>query len=280
MASIHGNLLTVANVGDSRVILGHRVPNHNANDRHNSDDDDDDDDPREEAKRPIGDVDYDNSRVLAIPLSRDQTPYRKDERDRILRRGGSVMTIDQMEGKEPVPADQDANLGDMVLGREVDIVGDKPRVWLPGQKYPGCAFTRSLGDAAAEAVGVTAQPEMLSRQLTENDEVLILASDGIFEFMTNQEVMDMSISCGTPRKACQCLVEAAYKLWMKYEPRSDDITVIVCYLKCSKPVSAAEDWEETTESLVQSAETTYGTKPIRRPKGANDTLCCVPEKVD
>ena len=289
MATIHGNLLTVANVGDSRVILGHRVhgdhhhhPNLSTMESSSS--------TREEAKVPIEDeiVDPHNSHVLAIPLSRDQTPYRKDERDRIKRMGGSVMTIGQMEGKHPVHSKHDNDksndnnfdyddleFGDMVLGQDVDIGGDKPRVWLPGQKYPGCAFTRSLGDAAAEAVGVTAEPELLSRQLTENDEILILASDGIFEFLTNQEVLDMSRSCGTPLRACECLVEAAYNLWMKYEPRSDDITVIVCYLKCSKPVPD-EGWDETTEGLVDVADSFYGTKPVRRPLGENDMISCVP----
>ena len=289
MASLHGNLLTVTNVGDSRVILGHRVPDHsksehdnNNNNNEEHDNNKDKDNGSEEAKLEIGDEDdhaKDNYRVVAIPLTRDQTPYRKDERERIMRMGGSIMTVGQMEGRDKLPEDLDMSFGDMVLGKHVNINGDKPRVWLPGQKYPGCAFTRSLGDAAAEAVGVTAQPEMLSRELTVNDEILILASDGIFEFLTNQEVMDMSRICGTPLRACECLVQAAYDLWMKYEPRSDDITIIVCYLKCTKPASD-QVWEETTESLVDLAETAYGTKPVRRPPGVQEDIRCSPEGIN
>lgn len=34
------------------------------------------------------------------PLSVDQTPFRKDERERIKKAGGHVLTIDQIEGLE------------------------------------------------------------------------------------------------------------------------------------------------------------------------------------
>lgn len=57
----------VANVGDSRAIL---------------------------CTRPSGE----ESSVR--PLSVDQTPFRKDERERIKRAGGHVLTIDQIEGLE------------------------------------------------------------------------------------------------------------------------------------------------------------------------------------
>ena len=241
-ASFHGNMISVCNVGDSRVILGHRVKDTNSGEN-----------------------------VVAIPLSRDQTPYRKDERERVKRLGAAVMSIDQIEGLEPIHE----NFGDLVLGKDVDYHGDPPRVWVEGKNYPGCAFTRSLGDGLAESIGVTAEPEMICRDLTVNDEVLILASDGIFEFLTNQEVIDMSQSCGDPLKACQCLVEASYNQWLTYERRTDDITVIVCYLKCTKPVPQ-EGVEGTTEDLVGLAKSAYGTKPIRRSRGKNDTLCVEP----
>ena len=286
LAALHGNILTVANVGDSRVILGHALPDaENAAIVQNAHLDNE----IEEAKLPIGDEPDNNHQhhaVVAIPLSCDQTPYRKEERDRVKRMGGSIMTVGQMEGKDPIPDDDHDHLGDWILGQDVpiDILGDKPRVWLPGKQYPGCAFTRSLGDAAAEEVGVTAEPEVLSCELTENDAILILASDGIFEFLTNQEVLDMSRICGTPLRACECLVQAAYDLWMKYEPRSDDITIIVCYLKCSRPVPLdSEEGEQTTERLVELAtasQTARVTKPVRRPPGTKEDLRCVPERVD
>ena len=36
---------------------------------------------------------------------------------------------------------------------------DPPRCYLPRCKYPGTAFTRSIGDAVAERIGVIPTPE-------------------------------------------------------------------------------------------------------------------------
>lgn len=91
------------------------------------------------------------------PLSSDQTPYRKDERERVKKCGARVMSMDQIEGVEPYHE----NWGDLVLGENIDEGGDPPRVWSPNGDYPGTAFTRSLGDQVAEALGVYAEPEIL-----------------------------------------------------------------------------------------------------------------------
>jgi cGMP-dependent protein kinase len=39
--------------------------------------------------------------VRAYPLSDDQTPYRKDERERVTKCGARVMSMDQIAGDEP-----------------------------------------------------------------------------------------------------------------------------------------------------------------------------------
>ncbi len=47
------------------------------------------------------------------------------------------------------------------------------------------------GDNVAKKVGVCAEPEILHWDLTENDRFAIVASDGVFEFITSQNVVDM-----------------------------------------------------------------------------------------
>jgi len=54
-----------------------------------------------------------DGRLVAKPLSNDQTPYRKDERDRIKKTGARVLSMDQIEGIEPVQE----NWGDLNLGK-------------------------------------------------------------------------------------------------------------------------------------------------------------------
>ena len=53
-----------------------------------------------------------DGRLVAKPLSNDQTPYRKDERERIKKTGARILSMDQIEGLEPVHE----NWGDLNLG--------------------------------------------------------------------------------------------------------------------------------------------------------------------
>jgi serine/threonine protein phosphatase PrpC len=57
--------------------------------------------------------------------------------------------------------------------------------------YPGTAFTRSLGDRLAETIGVVATPEVSIVRFTPNHLFFVVASDGIFEFLSSQTVVDM-----------------------------------------------------------------------------------------
>jgi hypothetical protein len=58
--------------------------------------------------------------IVAIPLSRDQKPFRLDERDRVKQRGATIMSMGQMLGEEEMHDDW----GDVAVGDEVDISGD------------------------------------------------------------------------------------------------------------------------------------------------------------
>ena len=50
------------------------------------------------------------------------------------------------------------------LDEEGDPVGPL-RVWIPDKNIPGLAMTRSFGDYYASTVGVTSDPEIISRKL-------------------------------------------------------------------------------------------------------------------
>lgn len=100
------------------------------------------------------------TRLVAKALSADHTPYRKDERERILSKYPSrILSLNQMEGLEPIHQ----NWGDLSLVEHIDEGGDPPRIWAPNGNYPGTPFTRSLGDGVAKKCGVIAEPEILER---------------------------------------------------------------------------------------------------------------------
>mmetsp|Transcript_19349 Transcript_19349/g.35002 ORF Transcript_19349/g.35002 Transcript_19349/m.35002 type:complete len:146 (-) Transcript_19349:99-536(-) len=114
---------------------------------------------------------------------------------------------------------------------DIDTEGDPPRVWCMDHDYPGTAFSRSLGDTVGEDIGVNAEPEILTKEITKGDEILVIASDGVFEFLTNQRVIDFRAECNDPLHACTRLLDESYKQWLHYELRTDDITCIVLFLK-------------------------------------------------
>lgn len=65
------------------------------------------------------------------------------------------------------------------------------RVWLKSEDIPGLAMSRSFGDQVASRVGVNAVPEMGELRLTKEDKVIVVASDGVWEFLENQEVANI-----------------------------------------------------------------------------------------
>ena len=62
------------------------------------------------------------------------------------------------------------------------------RVWLAEVQVPGLAMSRSLGDYVAQSVGVSAEPEFNVYDISHDDRFIVIASDGVWEFLTNEQV--------------------------------------------------------------------------------------------
>ena len=59
---------------------------------------------------------------------------------------------------------------------------------------------------------------------------MVIASNAVFEFLSNQEVIDLCAASCDPLQASEAVTRAAYKKWIEKKNRCDDITVIVCFL--------------------------------------------------
>ncbi|TPX38604.1 hypothetical protein SeMB42_g06633 [Synchytrium endobioticum] len=110
-----------------------------------------------------------NGRFVAEQLTTDHNCLSSSELSRILEHGGRVDRV---------------------------IYGDEAsgplRVFKGTLPYPGLAITRSLGDSTATKIGVLHTPDVITRELSEPDAFVVLASDGIWDaFPTVQEVVDL-----------------------------------------------------------------------------------------
>lgn len=102
-----------------------------------------------------------------------------------------------------------------------------------GLDYPGLAMARAFGDAPCKRIGVTAEPELLITPLTHADRVLVAASDGVWDVMTNEEVVELAGAAGSAAAAARLLVEVAEARWEDLDAGDycDDLTAIVVVAK-------------------------------------------------
>jgi serine/threonine protein phosphatase PrpC len=156
-------------------------------------------------------VDSRTRQWVAVALSRDHKPNDPDENKRIVERGGRVMPYYDEDGEPMGPH----------------------RVWLKDHDLPGLAMSRSLGDAVAASVGVSPEPELLELTLSAADKFIVIASDGVYEFLSSEEVVKIVAPYWKARDAqgaCMRLLEEAEARWHKEEEVVDDITAVVVFL--------------------------------------------------
>lgn len=110
------------------------------------------------------------------------------------------------------------------------------RVWLPNENYPGLAMSRAFGDFILKDHGVIATPDIWYHRLTSSDQFIVLASDGVWDVLSNEEVASIVWMVESEEEAARAVVEAATAAWAKKFPSSrvDDCTV-VCHFLQKKP---------------------------------------------
>lgn len=87
------------------------------------------------------------------------------------------------------------------------------------------AVTRSFGDRRLKKY-VTAEPEIHTHQLTQNDDWLILATDGVWDVLSSQNVVDTAITCNDCKAAAELITMNAYRA-----NSADNITCMVIDLR-------------------------------------------------
>ena len=144
-----------------------------------------------------------------IPLSFDQKPDDPEESKRIKENGGEISQYEE-DGEKSGPF----------------------RVWQKGEVYPGIAMSRSIGDFIASKLGVIPEPKFLEEKIDKDTKFIVVASDGIWEFLDNNTVKNMVMPFyekNDPNGACKELIKKSTEFWNQEDVVVDDITVVVVF---------------------------------------------------
>ncbi|KAM6565853.1 hypothetical protein CsatA_024981 [Cannabis sativa] len=146
-----------------------------------------------------------NGNLVALQLTIDFKPNIPEEAERIIKSKGRVFCLEDEPGVY--------------------------RVWRPNGKSPGLAISRAFGDYSVKEFGLISTPHVTHTNISTNDHFVILASDGVWDVISNQEAVEI-VSCSVEKeKSARRLVECAARAW-KSKRRGiaqDDISAICLF---------------------------------------------------
>ena len=164
-----------------------------------------------DSRAVIGRYDKNYKKWTPVNLSRDHKPTEEDEARRILKKGGRIKPfIDEETGTEVGPL----------------------RVWVRDDEVPGLAMTRSFGDRVATIAGTICVPEIKEYAFHEGDKFCIIASDGIWEFISSIECINIIgkfYENNQIEECCDYLYNESRKRWLNEEDVVDDITMLLVF---------------------------------------------------
>lgn len=141
---------------------------------------------------------------------------------------GKELTVDH---KPELPAEKQRIESSNPPGRVVFDGWFNHRVFSQKGMYPGLNMSRALGDCLAHReAGLTAMPDVHVEQVSElgtDDFVLLICSDGVWEFLENDDAVKL-IQGESVEDGVEKLCKEAYQRWMDDSDHeiSDDISAI------------------------------------------------------
>ncbi|MCD7465112.1 hypothetical protein HAX54_000573, partial [Datura stramonium] len=166
--------LIIANLGDSRAVLGRKT------------------------ERGV---------IEVVQLTTDLKPSLPSEAERIRKCGGRILALK-----------------------------DEPhiqRVWLPHEDVPGLAMSRAFGDFMLKDYGIISKPDVSYHHISPNDQFLVLATDGVWDVLSNDQVVSIVCATNNATAASEAVVQASLDAWEQKFPNSkrDDSTAICLFLQ-------------------------------------------------
>jgi serine/threonine protein phosphatase PrpC len=160
-----------------------------------------------DSRAVLATIDGQDGNLVPLQLSVDLKPNLPEEAERIKQSRGRVFCLDDEPGVY--------------------------RVWPPDENGsgPGLAISRALGDYCVKEFGLISIPDITHRNITSRDQFLILATDGLWDVVSNQEAVKIVASTPEREKSAKRLVKYAARAW-KYKKGGiamDDISAICLF---------------------------------------------------
>ncbi|XP_059318621.1 probable protein phosphatase 2C 72 [Lycium ferocissimum] len=171
--------LIIANLGDSRAVLGRKS---------------------------------EEGVIEAVQLTTDLKPSLPSEAERIRNCDGRVLALQE----EP----------------------HIKRVWLPHVDVPGLAMSRAFGDFMLKNYGIISKPDVSYHHISPHDQFLVLATDGVWDVLSNDQVVSIVCAANNAAAASEAVVQASLDAWKQKFPNSkrDDCTAICLFLHQQAPL--------------------------------------------
>ncbi|CAN1134332.1 Probable protein phosphatase 2C 65 [Linum perenne] len=193
-----------------------------------------------------------SQQLVPIQLTVDLKPNVPSEAERIKKKNGRVFAMEE----------------------EPEIF----RIWMPDEDCPGLAMARAFGDFCLKDYGLISTPQVFYRRLTNNDEFVVLATDGIWDVLTNDEVINIVASARQRSMAAKLLIKYAVSLWRTRHPgcRIDDCAVVCLFLK-SKTI-LTRSFSETSRVSANHTELAENYSEVSRASVHHSEVAVVPLK--
>ncbi|KAL4556238.1 hypothetical protein LXL04_038882 [Taraxacum kok-saghyz] len=149
----------------------------------------------------------DDGGLIPVQLTTDFKPNLPQEVERIVECNGRVFCLEDEPGVH--------------------------RVWLPNEESPGLAMSRAFGDYCIKDFGLISVPEVVQRDITSQDQFIVLASDGVWDVVSNEEAVEIVASTEDKAKSAKRLVDRAVRGWKQKRKgiAIDDISAICVFFQ-------------------------------------------------
>ncbi|XP_020219261.1 probable protein phosphatase 2C 65 [Cajanus cajan] len=142
---------------------------------------------------------------------------------------------------------------------------DVYRIWMPDDDCPGLAMSRAFGDFCLKDYGLISVPDVFYRKITPQDQFVVLATDGIWDVLTNSEVINIVASAPRRSIAAKLLVKRAVRAWRYKYPgsKADDCAVIILFLDDHDQPVLTHSKSTTTRKHKQRSKHMHRSKSTR-----------------